>query len=278
MAYVAVADPLLDSGKPIRSTDGKRMRDNQADFNTRIAALEAAPDAYVSSHFTRRSGYASDQIIGFAAATSTASMQNYEDRWFLKLESFAAATLYFSEGVSVSDNLEHYLNLFIDASGAGTDYGVVQSSVAFNFTYSTLPITFEARVTFPHNDPTSFRIGLRNFALNNAAPTDGIFLERNGANFRFRTVNASVSTNGSDFAPPTASTWFIVKVIFTNSPSNQALCYLDGALKDTLTGANLPTAKNLHARFEVTDKTGAGVVWKLDEMRCYAAANVADLT
>lgn len=277
MSYVAVPGSVLEYKDPIRSVDITQMNDNTIDHEARLKALEAAPDSYVSSHFTRRSGYTSDRIITATSGTTTAQ---YEDRWLIGAKETGGATTYWLEGVSVDDALNHHIALFFP-SGDGSsdnDWGFIQSLSTFNFTYATLPITFTTRVKLDHNDPTFLRIGLMNWMITaDTAPTDGIFLERNGANFRFRTVNASTSTNGSDFAPPTADTWFEVEIIFTNSPSNQALCYVDGVLKDTLTGANLPTAKNLRAKFHLTEKSTTNTTHRIDRMSCTTAANVADL-
>jgi hypothetical protein len=65
MPYVQVADPLLNSDKPARSTDIKQMRDNQDYFDTQITAL-------VSGQVLSRNSI-NDDFMGVVGSTGVGS-------------------------------------------------------------------------------------------------------------------------------------------------------------------------------------------------------------
>lgn len=266
MTYVAVADPLLNSGKPGRATDVKQMRDNQADHETRILSLEDVQNVRVSSHFVKNHGYASN----IAAAGST-SVRGYDQDWYLETQ--ANATVVEQIGVSATAD-DHHLRL--DASSAVTPNSMIVGSLSINFDQRVKPITFISRVRHINNSDDLI-VGFSQFpAIGTLRPTSGCWLERNGANWRFAYASNGAVLNGSDFSPVAISTWFEVKIIFTDTPSDRFLAYLDSTLKETFTtAASLPTARNI---FGMVKNAPAGSrALDIDRMDIYAGGPITDM-
>jgi hypothetical protein len=271
MTFVPVADPLLDSGKPIRSTDIKQMRDNQADHESRVLSLEDVQNVRISSHFVKNHNYASGVVI-----TGVTSLKGYDQDWYLETDGAEIV-----ESVAISATADnHYLRL--NTTG-GNLRAMIVGDVSLNFDQRVKPLTFISRQRHLNN-ADSFIIGFAASAtvptgyplLATLTPTSGCWLEKSGANWHFAYASAGAVLNGTDFAPVAASTWFEVKIIFTDTPSDRFLAYLNGTLKETFTtAASLPTGRNI---FATVKHVSAGTrELDIDRIDCYAGGPITDM-
>ena len=138
---------------------------------------------------------------------------------------------------------------------------LVQTKRNYRFDSVTLPIRLIVRAKKLID--VGFSIGIRpyystsltsNLSTSGLTDGNGIWLERvDSSNWRFVSYNGS-RNNGANFAKPTDGNWFVVEIEFTNDPSNQALCRIDGVLKETLS-TQLPTTSILHG---FIDSVGSG--------------------
>jgi len=123
----------------------------------------------------------------------------------------------------------------------------IHTNRLFQFDGETRPLIVKGRIKKLLD--VAQRLGLQENNL--ASPfTDvkGIWLERlDASNWRFVSYDTA-RNNGTSFTKPSDNTWFEVSIEFTGTPSNQALCRLDGVLKETLT-TQLPTAVPLFGLF-----------------------------
>lgn len=270
MTFTRVPDPNLDPDKPVRSADLKQIRDNQDDHESRLVSVEDA-SIRVFSHFvsfrgveTGGGGYSSSII------TTNNDVVNFEGGKF-----YLASTAALVQQIIVSTTADdHYLRWTPGAAGVGQCI----ANLSFNFASRTKPITFNWR--FRTSDNTNaFFLGLTNLPASkaNTTPTDGIYLLLGGAGstFRFRSTSSvsGLSTTGSDIAFAN-NTWYEVKILFEDTPGNQARCYVDGLLKETFT-TNLPTTINMFGRY--TFASGAGDTFDLDRALVSAAGTLSDV-
>jgi hypothetical protein len=95
-----------------------------------------------------------------------------------------------------------------------------------------------------------------------------VWLEQpDDANWRFVTSAGSPLAGGS-FARPGAETWYSVKIEFTDTPSNRAICSVDGTQRAFFT-SNLPLTDILHSWFSIGFVfTAAGGGTTLHEIDC----------
>jgi hypothetical protein len=227
--YTEVPDPLLDSGKPIRSTDIKQMRDNQNYLNTEIGR---ASRGAVFDHFNRRTGYSSDLIVaGFVGPTSRT-----DHAWRYYAGSNAGDEIL--EGMTGAANWAHYIR--------GTGEWLFQSIQAFQPNNADLPldVTFRCRGSALAAGTALF-LGLINYvAASTVTPTRGVYLERDtAANWKFSTDDNSTPASSSTFARAANDTWFTVRILYNST--SEVECYFDGTLEHTFT-ADLPNDGVLH--------------------------------
>lgn len=272
MTYVAVADPLLDSGKPGRSTDIKQMRDNQADHETRILSLEDINNVRISTHFVKNHNYASSLVL--TGAVGSRILNDYDRDWYLEVYAAEAEIAEFIGLSATADN--HHLQINTTANTA-TAAGMIVGSLAFNFDLRVKPLTYIARCR-QENIADDLVVGFSQFpAIGTLRPTSGCWLELSGGDWRFSCASASSYTNGSAITEVTAGTWFEVKIVFTDTPTDRFLCYLDGTLKETFTTAgSLPTARNIYGMVKHKSTT-SGRYFDIDRLDIYAGGPITDM-
>lgn len=266
--FVRVPDPNLDTGKPTRSTDIKRIRDNQDDHEARILAIEDS-GIRVASTFNQRHFYESGGNFDDVVVTGGNYVQDYEG-FFLHSQGQIINQI----GISSAAD-DHYLEW--------NNPGQIIGNLAFNFANRTKPITFSTRMWFADALNNAFYIGLTVAPAYNAnsVPTDGIWLQQKAADHTQWQFTATSSVGGGtetpvDVARIANSTWFDVDIVFTDDPGNRALCYLDGSLIATFTTANaLSTTINLHGR--ATWTWGAGDTIRVDRMSAQCSGVVTDV-
>lgn len=130
--------------------------------------------------------------------------------------------------------------LRLTTTAAGVLTGLIYRR-PLNFGGVTPPIRLKARVKTVID--VSFHAGLKNAA--GTSDVKGVWLERvDASNWRFVSYDTA-RNNGTNFTSVASGTWFEFEIVFTNSPSNQALCYLNGVLKETLV-TQLPTTADLY--------------------------------
>lgn len=100
-----------------------------------------------------------------------------------------------------------------------------------NFASVGKPIRCKARVK--RGTDTAFRFGFQ--SIINMTDSIGVWLERvDASNWRFAAYDGT-RESGVSFANVATGTWFDFEIVLTDTPSDRALCYLNGVLKDTLT-------------------------------------------
>jgi hypothetical protein len=268
MAFTRVPDPNLDSGKPGRSADMKRMRDNQDDFDARIQVLEDG-NAQIGNHFNRAHGLTNRRILYNQTATAL-----WEDFIFETLGT--AVTGYVLEPALNTD--DHWIELSATAGEEVNMWGMPW----FYFNNMTKPITcifrLESSILYDAS-PFNYNIGLGNLTIGSQAITDGVYVKLGSAassEMVFETLRASATTTGTNFTGPAINTMFEVKIILDEG-SNRADCYLDGVLEATLSGANLPIDKALHPMILMNPTGGENPIFKVDKVVAMAAGPVVDL-
>ena len=102
MAYVRVADPLLNSGKPGRSTDIVQMRDNQDHFDT-VTRGAVVTDQDMRDHF------AQDVLTTAIDATVI-------NKWVFYTDTLSSATI----------QSEHRMKLHLET--AGGDWAILNAN------------------------------------------------------------------------------------------------------------------------------------------------------
>lgn len=132
----------------------------------------------------------------------------------------------------------------------------------------TRPLTFETRIKWGGSGAnTRMASGFGGYR----ATTRGVWLEMiNSTQMRFSSRDSAGQFNGTAFSRIAISTWFKVKIIFTDDPSDRALCYVDDVLKETIT-SNLPTPDELRC-MSTAWSTGAGDLIFVDWIRMSALA------
>jgi len=172
--------------------------------------------------------------------------------------------------------------VLLDSNGAGNDNAVILAGIQeVVFNSAVRPIVYEARVKW-----ISIGAGqpFHRFGLWSDIPAtpwnthcaSGIWLEfPDSTNVRFVTRdNGGALNTGTSFARPAGSTWFTVRIEFTDDPSNRALCYLDGVLKETFT-SSLPTARRLFP--VIASIESAGISTQAHADRCeFSAESLVD--
>jgi hypothetical protein len=254
MSVTPLTAAQTDANSPLDQAMMDTIRLELADHEARVSTVED-PAIRIYSHFSLfynndisgGGGAAQGDII--RSGTSGKSYNPYFESKFSITGSNVTCTN--EAGLTLgSDN--HYLK-FIGNSGPALFSLQAVASMFFNSRVT--PITYRARFKMSAlGGATRYLLGLgKSIPDPNAAslPSDYIgLIQSSSTQAVFATSKASTQTAGTPFTFPSNGTWFEVKVVFTSVGGNQALCYIgDSAgvftLKETLTGANLPTASNL---------------------------------
>lgn len=143
-------------------------------------------------------------------------------------------------------------------AGAASGKNVLFTIPRYIFNNLTRPLIYEARVKWRGVSSPLHWFGMSDAvpAIGNY-PNAGVYLAfPNSTDMRFQCRDGTTTTNGTGFARVAADTWFTVKIEFTDTPSNRALCYIDGVLKETLT-TNLPTSQGLFGAIDVQVQSSA---------------------
>jgi hypothetical protein len=289
MSFLALTSAQCDANSPGDETLFQLIRTNFDDHETRIKTLED-PSVRVFSHFNSRVGAAPnanqnvddvllDAGIGEDYNDRTAEAGgrftgrkhywNYEGKFYLSADSNGAISNFIGNAIG-SD--QHFLRF----STVGK-YALI-AQPAFHFNNRTKPLTFKLRIRSTNWEPTvnNMNIGFVAFpAAGFARATDGVFMEIGAAGvtrWRFTSANNSTYTVGADFTHPANNTWTEIVVLFESSPGNQARCYLDGVLKETLT-TNLPTARNIYGGMILDVSAGS---WDVDRLEVSASGPLGD--
>lgn len=251
-AFVEFTDPETQYKSGIGQDYARKMKDNFTNLNARTLQLEKYTrvfDHFISSDHTSNSlGFGKS----FECPDDDAAYTNLVDKW-------AVSENWLYIGYDGTDSRRSHFNATkparsvarISLSGGVSNfgYGHVFSRKHFRFDQVTRPIIFEARMKISADGYVY--AGLRHGITQDATgrpSTDraGVWLERvDSTNWRFVSFDGS-RFNGSNFAKPTAGNWFTVKIEFTDTPSNRAICSVDGVVKETIT-SNLDTDTELRA-------------------------------
>jgi len=267
MGWTAITAAQTDANSPGDQTFTDLLRTNDKDHEDRIKALED-PSVRVYSHFAGNQGYASGVIVGGAQVEPY-----FEDQFYIESGTGGLVT---NQVAVAADDHRILLN----------GPSMIIGRAAFHFTNRVKPITFKARMKF-HAFPGAFFVGLLSAGLvgndfpavgDTGRPARCVVLERFDASNVVFTSRVGASVNqGTQFGKPADGVWFEVKIIFTNTPGNQADCYIDGALKDNLTtAASLPTADNLYPSVLLPSVTGSDI--SVDSLECLAGGAILNLT
>lgn len=248
MSYAAVPNANLLPDKPIRSVDITQMNDNITDHEERLASIESPSN--IDVHFERDNGYASGTAL---TSGGVASLDGYYGGLFtLNVDNGS-----WTEMITGSTTDEHKIRTGT-GGGGGTKLCQIRANSAVYFDNRTGPITCTYRMKVTTNAATAFGlfVGFHDDDLSNIAaaarPTNGIFLETvDATHWRFTMGRAGAYTTGTQFTPPTASTWFEVQIIINDDAGSHAECYVDGSLKSDLSGANLPVDKQIFSAVSI---------------------------
>jgi hypothetical protein len=274
MAFTALTSGQCDANSPLDETLLQLVRTNFDDHESRIKSVED-PNVRVFEHFARTKFYSSNEILVATGATYVASRDYADNLIFRAAGSGTFARWVNRYGVAVGNDAH-----FVRAQDVGTLQLIC--APGYYFTNRTKPIVFKFRMMIEnYNDWTGFFFGLMDVPPAEASttrPSNGLFMEMGATagTFRFvaRNGGGGSETVGTEFTRPSSSAWFTFEITFTNDPSNQAVCKIDGVTKETLT-TNLPTAKTL---FPVLHLVGsvASTKYDLDRIEAYASGALSD--
>jgi hypothetical protein len=191
----------------------RKLKDNFDDHQTRLLALEAA-GFRTFDHFNVDNPAAQNDFDAEVMVTGAVSASEFTETYSVWLFKY---------------------NITARTMGA-----ITRRKVQFNAV--GLPITLTWRWKQSHDK--QFLVGLK--LLGNFADANGIWLERvDASNWRFVSYDGT-RNSGVSFGNVAPGNWVKTKIVFTNDPSNRALCYVNDVLKDTLT-LQLPTTVPLKA-------------------------------
>jgi hypothetical protein len=254
--------PFVDAQTAYKSPLGqdffRQMQDDFTNLNSRLSSLESAIAVY--DHFNTRVAFSRDGaeirfpsfpvVAPYDVAASPTFQASLSGNWVALADT--DDTLFdISGGMNVPPPAFSVARI---GAASGGSWMSVFSRRTVLFNSMTRPLVLNAR--FKLSADIATKAGLRVMPTAGAsAPADpsatdskGIWLERvDATNWRFVSFDSS-RNNGSSFAKPTPGTWYTVQIIFTDDPSNRALCYVNGVLKETFT-SNLPTADELSFYF-----------------------------
>jgi len=269
MAYVSVPDPVLDIGKPGRSTDWKQFRDNQTDHESRINALEDA-SVRTFSHFSTL--YNNASIIADATI-----VEGYNDWYF---ES-TTADVEVRNGIYIGTD-KHYIDITsTGASGAG----IVSSKTGFYFDNRTKPLICTIRFKVSLTSAAgwgAFYIGLAGTNINGISsgagqPVNGIYVMRSDANnwicrSRRNSVNAA---DPAAFAKLDAA-WNELIITWVTAAKTATLT-LNAAEVAVFTDADtIPSDKVLYPYVQVGSPAAGALSMYIDRIECYAGGALTD--
>lgn len=239
--FVALTELETDSGKPLRQALLKKVKDDFDNLHERVGAIESASGIF--DHFN--SGWDSSaaasverswpimRSIGNTGVEFTAGVPP----WIITTDNPDGI----EDSTAIGPNQPPPAYSVRRIRSVNTSYAAIQSALELRFDQATLPIIFEGR--FRNESDNPFRVGMMRRLANFNPSTDGagVWLERvDATNWRFATYNTA-RNNGVSFARPSTFLWYVVKIEFTDAPSNRVLCSIDGVLKDTIS-SQLPTA------------------------------------
>jgi hypothetical protein len=220
MTYVRVVDPLLNSGKPGRSTDAKRLRDNQDDFDARLQVLEAL---------------------------SIITTQDIRDHFVATTIDTTNWTQVTGGSGTIALTGEHTLRLSSIGSGSTHKAYVHGTTSRLVIDKTEEYIAFmEARVKRVGNDFNSYIFGWNDTAvLDPIDTTDFVGVIREpGGNWSTKTSITAGSANTAAYS--TATNWNVIQLRFTCSATagnRKVETYLNGSLFATLSDeTKMPTA------------------------------------
>jgi hypothetical protein len=249
-AFVEFTDAETAFNAGVGQDYRRKMKDDFTNLNARAQILES--HAIFFDHFTERhepTGALSDPSLPLLSEDGVFKVRPH--RWRMRLFGGSGD----AEDRTLNKPAYSVAGIQHEGSGTGTFLWTVPD---VRFDLVTLPITFEARVKLDQSDREPI-VGLKEWQTTNPATTDapGIWLDYiDTSNWRFVSYDTA-RNNGGSFAKVSAGSWFTVKIVFTDDPSNRALCYVDGVLKETLT-TQLPTAKRLNAVWGYYSGANAG--------------------
>lgn len=224
MPYVQVADPLLNSGKPGRSTDWKQIRDNQDYFNTQINALNLVA-----------AGSNNSIIDDFMCRTGSSA---YLGAWWSPAASGGAA-----QALS-----EHRLDL--TTGGGASGYGYVNGADSYQRIVKSEEYVAicEARIKGPGADSDNYLIGWNDASLSSTGPvsdvSDCIIVSRGGSGtWTGYVANGGSSSSVGPFG--SMASWNVVRIEVTCSATagnRQVEFFLAGVSQGVMTtDANIPS-------------------------------------
>jgi len=268
MAWTGITAAQTDANSPLDQTLMDLLRTNDKDHEDRIAAQQG-PAARIFSHFAETAYSTVPNFKGQGLAGNT---------WALGGGGGSIGSPTLAEGAADDHSV-----ILTYTSAPNPSYADWYAMALWHFTNRLKPLTFVTRFKFITADDNfdRFEIGYvnRNNVVYSATRSrNGIFLELGSVagQWRFTSADANVPTVGTDFAQVADGTWFEVKIEFTDVGGNQAKCYIDGVLKETLT-TNLPTARVLMAGLWVKSGTLAnGDKLKFDRMLASAGGALSD--
>jgi hypothetical protein len=266
--YVKLTDDQTAWKKQWGQDDFRQMRDNQESHEERITQLEE--QIVFFDHFNSV-GVDSGADLSFPFVVDqngTVARRSISKNWHVHWGGADG-----NYGNSVANPIKpsySVARLGVSTSGFLVDWGFAKTVPHLRFDRVTKPLRLIGR--FKDSADILLIVGMREFNAGNLSAADhpGIWLERvDASNLRFVSYDTS-RNNGSSFARPTAGNWYEVEIIFTDDPSDQALCYVDGVLKETLT-SQLPTARTLHGAWGLDSGTAQ---MDCDRFRFSAAAHL----
>lgn len=292
MAWATITAAETDQNSPIDQALMDKFRLNDADHETRALALENAPNVYAFSHFSQRYFYGdnlaaspTNHIVSLAEGVSgLTELRDFAEPFYFAIYRVSSSSVDLEAIVnSIGDGSDtHYIRFYRQSAYARTGYMILMARPAFVFNNRVRPIVYTSRHRFSTSANHEIFIGLiprfeLDVDISTTPLTDGIFLMRNGANWRFVTRSGGVSTNGSDITPVADNTWFEVEIKFEDSPSNRARCYIDTVLKETFT-TNLPVAAQLYgAVIGHSNSTTAHMAnFDTDRVKVYASGSLGN--
>jgi hypothetical protein len=229
----------------IRQALMRKVKDNFTNLNARMTQEEQFLRLFDHMNFDDGSGRSYQTLVNDETSPSA---YGYGRSW-----------IYIGDGGRQGRNAAKPSHSVARISvGASGDWGWAFSLLSFSFADAVKPIRWKARLKISNDG--SLICGMREGPYNENAVSQnrpGIWLERfDSSSWRFACYDGTTKNNGTAFTRVTNGTWFEAEIEFTNSPSDRAICRIDGAERANLQ-ANLPTTQRLLAIHGVRGPGGA---------------------
>lgn len=234
----------------LRQAFFRKLKDNFDDHESRIAAQESSSRLF--DHFNDQpnvDGLSFDvEHYGDNTVSTIAQVALLQGgpRWVLHSQAGSSWGAHVCNVAKPSYSVARLTLAAGFSSAGGSTFAGIQSRLLHRLDQVVQPITFTGRFALSVDD--TFLAGMRerctSLTENGVTTTrQGIWMERvDASNYRFKSNDGGTFT-GSNFARPTIGSWFEVSIVFT---TGQALCYLNGSLKETIV-SHLPSATALAA-------------------------------